>query len=220
MAGKSTHSYSEDSQDYDQSSVSKRIEALFLNNIGLVLTRAQILRAARDPKTGKEPENWHQRLSELRTDKGYTILSWRDLKSLSPEEYLMPHADKRAGAARRVLPTEKCWTIVLERAGHKCEWTEDGQRCGLSVGDVDPIGGGTVKLTPDHVTPHSINPNTDTTDPTQWLALCGRHQVMKKNYWDSGTGKINLAGILQSVNEKQKREALQFLLTYFGYEIK
>jgi len=217
---KDTKTYSNDKENYDQTSVSKRIEALFLNNIGLVVTREQILRAAKDPRTGIEPENWHQRLSELRTDKGYTILSWRDSKLLAPEEYLMPHSEKRAGAAKRVLPTKASWSCVLERAGHTCEWMEDGQRCGLANGDTDPVGGGTVKLTPDHVTPHSINPDTDTTDPAQWQALCGRHQVMKKNYWDSGTGKINLLGILQSVNEKQKREALKFLLKYYGYEIK
>ena len=212
--------YSQDNNVYDQPSVSKRVEALFLNNIGLVVTREQILRAARDPKTGTEPENWHQRLSELRTDKGYTILSWRDSKDLAPQEYLMPHIERRDSAGKRVLPTNDCWAAVIQRAGNRCEWTEDGQRCGLAHDDIDPIGGGTVKLTPDHVTPHSINPNTDTTDPRQWLALCGRHQVMKKNYWDSGTGKINVQGILQSVGEKQKQEALNFLLNYFGYEIR
>ena len=47
---------------YDQKSISQRIEAFFLDNIGKVATRAQIQRVARDPKTGKEPENWHQRL--------------------------------------------------------------------------------------------------------------------------------------------------------------
>lgn len=212
--------YSNDTRKYDQSTVSKRIEALFLNNIGLVVTREQILGAARDPKTDKEPENWHQRLSELRTDKGYTILSWRDLKALSPQEYLMPHDERRATAGKRVLPTKSCWEQVLARAEQSCEWTEDGQRCCLREGVIDPIGGGTVKLTPDHVTPHSINPNTDTTAPSQWQALCGRHQVMKKNYWDSGSGKINLMGILQSVGESQKEEALQFLLMYFGRELK
>ncbi len=67
--------YSSDTTQYDQKSVSARLEALFLNNVGLVVTREQIIAAARDPVTGKEPENWHQRLSELRTDKGYTILS-------------------------------------------------------------------------------------------------------------------------------------------------
>jgi hypothetical protein len=212
--------YSTDKAKYKESTVSKRVEALFLNNIGLVVSRDQIIKAARDPVTGKEPENWHQRLSELRTDKGYTILSWRDWKELSPQEYVMPHDKRRAGAGKRVLPTGACWTAVLARAGNCCEWTEDGQRCGLAQGAKDPVGGGTVKLTPDHVTPHSINPNTDTSDPKQWQALCGRHQVMKKNYWDSGTGKINLLGILQSVGEKQKRDALQFLLRYFGHELK
>ncbi len=132
----------------------------------------------------------------------------------------MPHSERRDSAGKRVLPTDTCWDEVIRRAGNRCEWTEDGQRCGLANNDTDPIGGGTVKLTPDHVTPHSINPNTDTSDPSQWLALCGRHQVMKKNYWDSGTGKINVQGILQSVGEKQKQEALNFLLGYFGHEIK
>lgn len=211
--------YSQDTSLYHQTSVSKRIEALFLNNVGLVLTREQILRAAKDPATGNEPENWHQRLSELRTDKGYTILSWRDWKELSPQEYVMPHIERRETAGKRVLPTLKCWGKVLARAENSCEWTEDGQRCGLKEGDKDAVGGGTVKLTPDHSTPHSINPNTDIEDPTQWQALCGRHQVMKKNYWDSGTGKINLQGILQSVGEKEKRAALQFLLQYFGKKI-
>lgn len=212
--------YSTDKSSYLQSSVSKRIEALFLNNIGLIVTRELIQRAARDPVTGKEPENWHQRLSELRTDKGYTILSWRDLKTLSPEEYLMPSSERRQSAGRRVLPTAACWGEVLARAKDRCEWSEDGQRCGLNNGVIDPIGGGTVKLTPDHVTPHSINPNTDTGDALQWQALCGRHQVMKKNYWDSASGKINVSGILQSVGVAQKQEALGFLLKYFNKELK
>ena len=208
--------YSKDTSEYTQSSVSKRVEALLLNNVGLVVTREQIIKAARNPQTGVEPENWHQRLSELRTDKGYTILSWRDWKELSPQEYVMPHTERRATAARRVLPTATCWEAVLERAKNCCEWTEDGQRCGLPESAIDPIGGGTVKLTPDHITPHSVNPNSDPSDPNQWQALCARHQVMKKNFWDSGTGKINIQGILQAMGEKEKREALDFLLTYFG----
>jgi hypothetical protein len=208
--------YSTDQSRYTQKSVSKRIEALFLNNLGKIVTREQIIAAATNPETGVQPENWHQRLSELRTDKGYTILSWRDRQDLAPQEYLMPNAERRPTAAKRVLPTRDCWNAVLQRANGCCEWREDGQSCGLSEGEIDPIGGGTVKLTPDHVTPHSINPMTDTQDPTQWQALCGRHQVMKKNYWDSNNGKINLPAILQSVGERQKKEALEFLQDYFN----
>jgi hypothetical protein len=71
---------------YRQKSVKKRIEALFLDNIGKVVTREQIIKAATDPGTGQQPENWHQRLSELRTDNGYTILSWRNRGGLNLKE--------------------------------------------------------------------------------------------------------------------------------------
>jgi hypothetical protein len=207
--------YSRDKSSYTQKTVRQRLEALFLANVGLVVTRDQILAAARDPKTGNEPENWHQRLSELRTDHGYTILSWRDWKELKPQEYVLASAEKREIAGKRVRPTTATWRAILERAGHRCEWQEDGQRCNLAEGAIDPIGGGTVKLTPDHTTPHSVDPNSDPDDPGQWQALCGRHQVMKKNFWDGRTGKINVIAILQCANAAQKREAYDFLKRYF-----
>lgn len=193
----------------------QRLEALFLANVGLVLTRQQIIAAARDPVTGKEPENWHQRLSELRTDHGYTILSSRDWRELRPEEYVLASAERRASAARRVYPSRACWAAVLERASQSCEWTQDGQHCGLKHGEIDPIGGGTVRLTPDHVLPHSVDPNSDPADPKQWQALCGRHQVMKKNFWDTASGKVNIIGMLQAAGAQQKKEAYEFLKRYF-----
>ena len=207
--------YSQDASKYLQKSVRQRIEALFLNNVGLIVTRDQIRDAAKDPKTAIDPENWHQRLSELRTDHGYTILSWRDWSELKPSEYILPHIDRRELASKRVSPTPATWKRILSRANNCCEWREDGQLCGLSNGAIDPIGGGTVKLTPDHTTPHSVNPNSDPDDENQWQALCGRHQVMKKNFWDGATGKVNVLAILQAAGVKQKREALSFLQRYF-----
>src|SRR4030042_1814475 len=126
---------------YRQGSVKRRIEALFLDNIGRVLGRQQIIQVARDPKTGEEPENWHQRLSELRTDDGYTILSWRNRGDLKVQEYLMPYPTKRQNAGKRVRPTSQTWLVVLENAGYCCDWSERGQRCGLRQGDIDPVGG-------------------------------------------------------------------------------
>ena len=99
--------YGEFKGPYPQQSVKKRIEALFLDNLGKILDREQIQEAARDPKTGKIPENWHQRLSELRTDDGYTILSRRNRGYLNVQEYVMPFTDKRSGAAKRVKPNDK-----------------------------------------------------------------------------------------------------------------
>jgi hypothetical protein len=204
---------------YKQDSVQKRIEALFLDNIGKTLTREQIIEVAKDPKTGKEPENWHQRLSELRTDCGYTILSRRNRGYLKVQEYLMPHSKKRPMAGKRVKPEPKTWGAVLRRADNACEWSEGGRQCGLRQGDIDPVGGGCVTLTPDHKRPHSVDPKTDPTDPAQWQALCGRHQVMKKNYWDSLTGKLNAYAVVQAAPDLEKREVFRFLLQYFGYNL-
>jgi hypothetical protein len=204
---------------YRQKSVKKRIEALFLDNLGKVVDREMILRAARNPKTGKEPENWHQRLSELRTDDGYTILSWRNRDDLKVQEYLMPNAKKRMSAGKRVRPTDETWLEILKRADYSCEWNEGSVRCALKEGGVDPVGGGRVRLTPDHKNPHAIDPDADPKDLSQWQALCGRHQVTKKNYWDTITGKLNTYAIIQFATREEKESIFRFLLEYFGYTI-
>lgn len=211
--------YGKVKKQYTQPTIRKRIEALFLANIGKIITREQIIKVATDPKTGKQPENWHQRLSELRTDDGYTILSWRNRGWLRVEEYLMTSSEKRSQAGKRVKPTSETWTKVLAKAKNCCEWNEDGKVCGLKEGETDPIGGGKVKLTPDHKKPHSINPQSDPDEPNQWQALCGRHQVMKKNYQDSSSGKMNVYAIIQSATNIEKQIVFKFLLDYFGYVI-
>jgi len=197
--------------------VRDRIRALFLGKIGKVITRQEIIEASRDPETGQEPENWHQRLSELRTDEGYTIWAARDSDQLKPGEYMMPHIERRETAGKRVRPTAATWARVLQRAGDACEWNEAGRKCGLHAGAIDPIGGGRVTLTPDHMSPHSVNPNSDPEDPNQWQALCGRHQVTKKNYWDNSSGKLNVYAIVQAAGIADKRTVFDFLLGYFGY---
>lgn len=202
---------------YQQRSVRARIEAFFLDNLGKVATREQLIAVATDPNTGRAPENWHQRLSELRTDKGYTILSWRNRGNLKVSEYMMPNVEQRSTASARLRPTASTWSQVLTDADYQCTWVEGGIVCGLRQGDVDPIGGGTVRLTPDHKSPHSIHADADPSNHDRWQPFCGRHQVMKKNYWDDDSGWLNIIAILQAASEAQKREALAFLQTYFGY---
>ncbi len=119
---------------YNQKTIRERIKALLLDNLGKVITREQILQVARDPETGKAPENWHQRLSELRTDEGYTILTWRNRGDLRISEYLMPTAKRRPKAGTRVKPSSDTWLSVLQRANYRCEWNDDGVRCGLQDG--------------------------------------------------------------------------------------
>lgn len=91
-----------------------------------------------------------------------------------------------------------------------------GRVCGLRNGDLDPVGGGTVRLTPDHKRPHAMQPAIDPHDIAAWQALCGRHQVMKKNYWDHTTGKLNVYAIVQAAPEREKRLIFEFLKGYFG----
>ena len=200
-------------------SIMDRIEAAFLGNLGRILSREQLLEVARDPKTGQEPENWHQRLSELRTDRGYTILSKRDDPDLKVGEYVMPTDARRSAAGRRMRPTPEAWAAALARAGYSCEWEEDGTRCSLQEGSLDPISGGTVRLTPDHRRPHADSPDSDPNDPECWGVLCPRHQVMKKNYWDDRTGKINVMAIIQAAPRKVKQQVYAFLRRYFGDDV-
>jgi len=150
---------------YNQASIRARIEAFFLENLGKIATREQIIQVAPDPATGKAPENWHQRLSELRVDKGYTIWSWCNRGSLKLSEYMMPHAERRSTAAKRTRPNSETWEAVLKKSGYQCAWSEAGLICGLRQGDVDPVGGGTVKLTPDHKNPHSLYAAADPKTP-------------------------------------------------------
>ncbi len=200
---------------YTQRSILARIEAFFLDNLGKVATRDQLIQVATDPVTGRQPENWHQRLSELRTDKGYTILSWRNRGDLKISEYMMPNAERRNTASKRTRPNSATWKQVLNQYDHKCAWQESGMMCGLRNGDIDPVGGGTVTLTPDHKIPHSLHAELDPNDPAMWQPLCGRHQIMKKNYWDDETGWLNVIAIVQSASEAQKREVHDFLKLYF-----
>lgn len=192
-------------------SVRSRIEACLRDHVGQVVTRKQLEAVAAGA------ENWHQRLSELRTDRGYTILSQRDRPGvLAPGEYLLASLERRATAGKRTAPTTATWQQVLTAAGGACEWSEDGALCGLHNGAVDPVGGGTVRLTADHRTPHSVDPAADPTDPSRWAALCGRHQVMKRNYWDSSTGKVNLDALVQAASEADKRRIFHMLQEMLG----
>jgi len=106
---------------YKQRSIRDRIEAFLLDNVGKVVTRQQIQAVAADPKTGTVPENWHQRLSELRTDAGYTIQSWRDSSDLRMSQYRLVSAEKRTTAGQRVKIDPATWKAVLERAEQACE---------------------------------------------------------------------------------------------------
>ena len=132
----------------------------------------------------------------------------------------MPSAAKRPALNKRVKPTPAAWKSVLERADFKCEWTDAAERCDLADGDIDPVGGGTVRLTPDHRRPHSSADPVNPSDSADWQALCGRHQVMKKNFWDDSGGKLklNAVAIVQAASVDDKRQVFLMLKEFFEGE--
>lgn len=195
---------------YQQRSISARIEAFFIDNVGLVVSDEQLKLVARDPVTGKEPENWHQRVSELRTDKGYTILSKRDDPSLKTSEYCLESTARRETAKTRRAINKKIKDALLA-AAPVCVYPN----CGLREGDLDPVGGGTVRLQVDHKTAHDHNDGGQD-ELSNYQLLCGRHNVTKKNLWDDQTGKLNISAILQFIPHADKVIARDWLNRYFS----
>jgi len=204
--------YASISEEYNQNSGRERIKQFFFTNIGLVVTTEQLQEVASMNYDGRY-ENWHQRLSELRTDKGYTILSRRDREWLNQSEYVMPHKKQADRADKRTHIEDDTWDKVLQRADYECEFPEG---CELSDGDIDPVSGGQVELTPDHRIPHDSDGQVESDNPDHWQALCGRHQVMKKNYWNDNTGELNYMAIVQSAPKENKKEIYDYLQRYFG----
>jgi len=199
---------------YTDTTIRKRLENFFLDNIGIIVTNEHLKEVAIDPVSGQEPENWHQRLSELRTDHGYTILSQRDNAGLKTGEYCLVSAEKRESAKSRVAADKKIKAELLA-ANPVCAYPG----CGLKEGAIDPVGGGTVRLQLDHKTAHDHD-DLGEDNKDNYQLLCGRHNVTKKNLWDDNTGKLNVRAIIQAFSKTEKEQALKWLNDYFGHKEK
>jgi hypothetical protein len=42
---------------------------------------------------------------------------------------------------------------------------------------------------------------------------------MKKNYWDTLTGKVNTYAVVQAAPDAEKHQVFLLLLEYFGYDL-
>ncbi len=195
-------------------SVKDRIRAFFVKNVGIVVTRQEIQVAATDPETKRVPENWHQRLSELRVDEGYDILSNRDRDRLKPGQYLLETPTPTRIAKPRARLRKADLKALFERDSYTCQWPD----CTLRKGQTDPVGGGRVVLTADHRSPHSL-PNAKWTGTLEdWQTLCARHQQKKKNLIDDRTGRKNLRELVRNAKRTVKLQIFEDLTAYFGQD--
>lgn len=191
--------------------VRTRIREFLVKHAGIIVTREQIQAAATDPETGQIPENWHQRLSELRTDEGYDILSWRDRGSLKPGQYLLETATPTRVPKPRAHLSSKERSALFARDDYRCQWPD----CHLAARAIDPVGGGTVVLTADHKSPHSLPSGQWTGTLDDWQTLCARHQQEKKNFIDDRTGRKNLRELVRAASRAEKLHIFEDLKAYF-----
>lgn len=112
--------------------------------------------------------------------------------------------------AREYLSAAERDTLFL-RDKETCMWPG----CGLRKGDIDPVGGGTVVLTADHVSPHSLPGGHWTGTLSDWQTLCARHQQEKKNFVDDRTGRKNVLELVRVSGKATKLEVYEFLKKYF-----
>jgi hypothetical protein len=201
---------------YGQKSIKGRLEAFLLDNVGKIATTEQMLEVAKNPITNKYPSRLGARIGDLRMNDGYNILSWKDREDIKYNEYTLVSPRKNPDIQRRVIINSSTWKEVLKEANYCCQWEEGGLICALKDGEIDPVYGGRVKLTPDHKKPHSMCSDIDPNDIDAWQPLCGRHQAVKRNFWDHSTGKMNFHAVVQAASLEDKRMIFELLTEFFN----
>lgn len=173
-------------------------------NAGRVVSTDEITSALRE--AGAYREKWSQRLSELRTDDGYDIYNHQDRDELGQGQYLMPVPYPTRPANPRKKVSASLRRQVVERDGC-CQF----EGCGLREGDTDPSTGAVVKLTADHILPHSQGGRTELEN---LQAMCVRHQLHKSNRYD-GDG-LNVPEALRVSDRQIKQACIEQLATWEG----
>jgi len=143
-------------------SASKRIQKLFLANIGKVLKSDEIRDVAKI-------NSYARRVRELREEKGWPILTHHDRENLKPGEYLldkMPPDKPDVSFARSM--SARIRAQVLDRNGFTC------QMCGLTPGDVDPATGRKVRLHIGHIKDKSLGGKDELTNLRALCSTCNQ----------------------------------------------
>lgn len=173
-----------------------------LENRGTVVEHTEITAHLR--RRGWRGDKWHQRLSELRVNGGWDILSWRDRADLRQGQYLLIDEQPAREAKPRKAVSDKLRAQVVERDGCCQHKITAKQICGLREGDYDEISGATVRLQADHVTPHSKGGETVLEN---LQAMCARHQVTKSNRRDGD--QIDLVAAIRDASRDDAKDALR-----------
>lgn len=121
-------------------SAKNRIRKFFLDNMGEVVTAAQLQQVA------APVSEWARRVRELRDEENWPIASQHDSADLKSGQYRLtgPPPESPAVNFQRGI-SQKLRAEVLDRNGFTC------QMCGKTPGDIDPDTGRKVRLHVGHI---------------------------------------------------------------------
>jgi hypothetical protein len=209
------------------SSARARLRSAFLKNPNKVLTTSELSNIA-------GIHRWHQRLSELRIEEGMKIESWKDKDKLQVGQYVFsgyaPTRKTRKTTTRknktynkkRSGPSRNLKLKIQKRSQNRCEFIhKNKQRCKLRAGATDSVTNSTVhKLQYDHKKAFSHSNLNKLSSPSDWLHLCPRHNLTKKNFYSGPRptqNNFNVLEIVRSSNKKTKKKVHEYLVEYFDH---
>lgn len=182
-------------------SAKAKLKAFFLENIGVVLDKDQLHKAA-------GISEWARRVRELRDEEGWEILTHHDRGDLKPGEYVLASIPpERPDVQFQRGISAKLRAEVLDRNGFTC------QMCGLSPGEVDPATGRKVRL---HIG-HILDKSQGGLDELGNLrTLCSTCNQGAKNVTHQPPTWIWLSQQIRRATEADQRKAYDWLKRKFG----
>lgn len=183
-------------------SAKNRIRKLFLDNIGEVITAAELQEVARPVS------EWARRVRELREQEGWDIATNNDSAELRPGEYVLL-SEPAYGADLKFKRgiSQRLRAEVLDRNGFTC------QMCGLTPGEVDPDTGRKVRLHIGHIVDKSLGGRDEASN---LRALCSTCNQGAKNVTTEKPTTIWLLSQVRRAGIDEQRAVRDWLNRKFG----
>lgn len=145
------------------SSAKTRIRQFFLDNVGVVVTAAQLQQVA------APVSEWARRVRELRDEEGWPIASNHDDATLKPGQYRLTALPPDAPDVKfqRGI-SQKLRAEVLDRNGFTC------RMCGKTPGEVDPDTGRKVRLHIGHIVDKSLGGKDEASNLQTLCSTCNQ----------------------------------------------
>ncbi len=206
-------------KQYEGESYTKKALEWFKLNVGKIITSAELARIT--GQKGNPISHNIRRIFELRDEKGYEIINWRDNDTsgfnLKVDEWVLLKKDPNPKNIRSRGVNKKIMFEVFERDGYQCQF------CGRIKGDEDPFKKGhKIKLHVGHIIAHKRKNNKDTIEwerieeikedkkltKEDFITMCN---VCNEGAKNKDIKIITLQDRVKDADKKIKKEIFEFL---------